>query len=360
MVNLLNLNGPEDVYELINDVADGARGGSQEGIVLRQLEMMRPYRQEILAWAQIDETAEKLQAALRYLLEMADLCGYLGRAQEEKQLHKQAIRLAKQILELTGDLEDFQQLCSVMHRQLNLMWYLEDEMGGKLACTRFLDSAQMYYAAHREWNRQEFLEELARIYGANAKWYGVYDRNGAWHALCTMRAQRIRLYLDQLRSREDLVNLRGSLFDAAARYMDEHSKYWNPREARACLLRALSLMKRNPKLPHTRYLLPSCYDRIARTYVAEEEYARIKTKRVYTDERRIADRTKSRDYQLKALDAWLAFLRYQQRTGNKMEVTAMCLRECYEALAEDFGCLPGEKNEKKAEKYRQKAAEVKE
>ncbi len=359
-MNLLNLSSPEDIYELMNDVAEAAGGGSLDENTRRQLEIMDSYREEIANCVREKGTEEWLQAALSYVLEMADLCCHLDEPQLEKNLIGQAKVFAKRILEQNGDLESFQQFCRVMHHQLSILWYEEDELAGKTTCSYFLTTARMCYAAHPEWNKEEFLEELAKIYGVNAKWFGILhnieDRNRAWSTLCTVRSGRIRLYLDTLRCRKDLENLLQNLLDASARYMDPYWD-WDLKQARCCLFQALNLMRRNPKLPNICYLTASVYDRIACSYADEEEYARIKGL-AFSEQKRIACRTKAKEYRVKALNAWLNFLAYRQRNDLDTDVARMCLRDCYEGLAEDCGCLPGEKNAAKAKKYRQKAEAV--
>ena len=359
-MNLLNLSSPEDIYELMNDVAEEARGGSLDDSTRRQLEIMDSYRLEIATCVREQGTEEWLQAALSYILEMADLCCHLDESYLEKDLIDQAKVLAKRLLERSGDLESFQRFCRVMHRKLSLLWYEEDELAGKTTCGYFLATARMFYRAHPEWNREEFLEELAKIYGVNAKWFGiirnVQDCNRAWSTLCTVRSGRIRLYLDTLRCRKDLENLLQNLLDASAHYMNPYWD-WDLKQARSCLFQALNLMKRNPWLPNSSYLTATAYGCLARTYEEEEEYARIKHLE-FPEQKRIACRAKARAYRIRELNGRISFLAYRQRSGLDTDVAVMCLRDCYEGLAEDCSCLPGEKNAKKAEKYRQKAEEL--
>lgn len=356
-MNLLNLSSPEDIYELMSDVARETRGGTLDDCTRRQLEILQSYRKEIVSCVREWGTEGWIQAALCYVLEMADLCCHLDEADMEKELIGQAKVLARRLLDRDGDIDSFRQFCRVMHRQLNLLWYEEDELAGKTTCGYFLATARMCYAAHPEWNKEEFLDELAQIYGVNAKWFGVYDRNGAWHTLCVLRANQIRLYLDTLRCRKDLEKLLQSQFDAAYRFMDRYGPDWDPKQARTCMLRALHLLRRNPKLPNRCYLMASVYDRVAAAYEEEEEYARSRHLD-FPEQKRISDRAKARDYRMKAMDGWLNFLRQRQHDHLDTDVARMCLRDCYEGLAEDFSCLPGEKNAAKAEKYRRKAESV--
>lgn len=358
MINLLNISDSEDIYQLIWELSESTHGGNLEENAQRMLDAMLPFRQEIANWGRARGTPDAYRAVVDYNLEMAEQCRLTGDEALESSCYTAARLYSRKLLKKTWKLEDFHLVCSIEYMKLNLLWEREDEGSGKMACMQLLNHAHGYANLNPQWDRVEYLEELATIYEVNAKWFGMYDPQGVWHEKCRIQARKLRMYLQSLNHRKELALLRDDYINAAQRYMNSYGD-WDLKQARACLKRALNLMKRNPRLPHTRYLLPSCYDRIAQTYVEEEEYARIKTKQVYSEEKRVADRTKSKDYHLKALDAWLAFLRYQQRTGNKMDVTAMCLRDCYEALAEDFGCLPGEKNGKKAEKYRQKAAQIK-
>ena len=356
MINLLNLTDAEDIYSLMAGLAEDAHGGSMDQCAQRQLDAMEPFRVEICAWARGKGDPEAKQAALSYLLEMAELCAHLGDEEREAMLYGHAKQFARDILAENDTQEDFQQLCRITYRQLAIYWENQQEMPGKTTCNYLLRLARTLYSMHPEWDRQECLEELAKIYGINAKWYGTYDRNSAWHTLCVVRAEKIRLYLDQLRCRKDLANLRDSLFDAAERFMDEYWE-WDPKQARRCLIQALNLMKRNPWLSLNGYLIATAYDRIARTYESEEEYARI-NRLDYSAQKRISSRRTAKDYRLKALDPWLNFLRHRERQKLDVSVARMCLRDCYEALAEDFGSLPGEKNAAKAKKYRQKADQI--
>ena len=356
MINLLNLTDAEDIYSLMAGLAEDAHGGSADQCAQRQLDAMEPFRAEICAWARGNGDPDAKQAALSYLLEMADLSAHLGDGEREGRLYAAAKQFARDILVETDSLEDFQQLCRVTYRQLAIYWDEQQEMPGKTTCNYLLQLARTMYRMHPEWDRQECLEELAKIYGINAKWYGTYDRNSAWHTLCVVRAKKIRLYLDHLHCRKDLEDLRDSLFDAAERFMDEYWD-WDPKQARQCFIQALNLMKRNPWLSVNGYLTASAYDRIAQTYESEEEYARI-NELEYSSGKRISSRCKAKDYRLKSLNLWLNFLRHRERQKLDTGVARMCLRDCYEALAEDFGCLPGEKNAAKAKKYRQKAEEI--
>jgi hypothetical protein len=159
-LNLLNLNTPEDIYELMNDVAEEARGGSLDDCSRRQLELMQSYRNEIVTSAKSEGTPEWLQAALSYLLEMVDLCCHLGEDTEELRLLVRAKSFAKLILEHTEDLEDFQQLCRVHRRYLDTLWYKESELSGKTTCTYLLEMARKWYAAHPEWDEEGFVSSL--------------------------------------------------------------------------------------------------------------------------------------------------------------------------------------------------------
>ena len=360
MINLLNLTDAEDIYSLMADLAEDAHGGDAETCARRQLDTMEPYRPEICKWARSADDVLARQAALSYLWKMAELCRQLGDEEREFRLYSEAKHFARDILAENDDLEAFLQLCQLSYRQLAIYWEREQEFPGKTTCNYLLRLARTLYAAHPEWNRQRCLEELARIYDLHAKWYGMYcnegDRNGAWHVLCRVRAGKIRLYLNRLQSRDELVTLRQNLFDAAERYMDVYWD-WDLKQARGCLLQALNLMKRNPKLPNTNYLTAAAYERIARTYEEEEEYARIKQLE-FPEQKRIACREKAKEYRIREMNAWMHFLAYRQRRGLDTDVARMCLRDCYEGLAEDFSCLPGEKNAAKAKKYRQKAEDL--
>lgn len=356
MINLLNLTDPEDAYLLISDIAEEARGRSIDEITQRQLEGMLLYLDEVNRWAQHGEDAEALYAGVAYNLELADLCSHLDEEEQEAVSIIQAFLLATKLMKVRGTLHDFELLCRVIYRRMNLFWYQEDEKSGKRLCHHLCAEAWTYSRAHPEWDRKGFLEELAKIYEENAKWYGKFSPEESWHQVCRIRGQRLRLYLARLQEREMLVQLRQDHFNAAGRYRDSYHD-WDLKKARSHLNSALNLMKKHPKLPHTCYLRAAAYEGIAWTYVEEEDYART-MKLPFSPEKREHSLLRAKEYQVKALDAYLAWRDYLLRRGENPAAALEGLRYCYIDLADICEMISGEKNARKAEKYRRLAAKL--
>lgn len=346
---LLNLNTPDDVRKLMRAADEEAWGGTEDGLHRRKLEFMEVYREEVVAWADRSGNWRADSAALAYIMKMADLCCNLGEAEAENSLLILAMGLSRRIMEKTGDLADFQYFCRVHRLYLSNLWSEDNFQAGRAVCDALLDTARKWYKNNTAWNKKAFLEgyleELAKAYKEGSLWY-----DSVWASECLLRERKIRLYLDTLRCREDLKVLQLQLYHTAGYYLNRKLD-WDPGRAREQAVRLLNLMKRNPKLPLNPNMTPQAYDLLAESYEAEEEFA-LAEQREFSQRQRIKSRAKARDYRLKAMDAWLNLIGKHEREKNGVRVADSALRNCYKALAEDFSCLPGEKNARKAEKYR--------
>ena len=349
---LLNLNTPDDVRQLMRAADEEAWGGTEDAFHRRKLVFMEAYREEVVSWADRVGSWKAGSAALNYIMEMADLCCDLGETEAENSLLTQAMDISRRIMEETGDLVDFRYFCRVHHRYLTNLWSEDNFRVGREVCDQLLETARKWYKNNTVWNKKAFLqgylEELARAYQVGSRWYEAPRAS-----VCLLRGEKLRLYLDTCRCREVIKGLQLQLYHTARYYLDR-TLDWDPKQARACVVQLLNLMKRNPGLPLNPNMIPQAYDLLAQTYEAEEAFA-LASHREFPQRQRINSRTRAKDCRLKAMDAWLNLMEKYRREGNSAGALKASLRGCYEALAEDFSCLPGEKNARKAEKYRARA-----